>query len=159
MDKTVTKCVFKDGVITLEWDETNERTKSIDSHRVTSEEAPLEGFLESFIEMKAHLNTLCEFPGEEASKLTLLSVSIVEKEGTLSVVLAGIRKLEGAKAGLALKTPLYSYSTAQDDTREGDLKNVMPEDCYLSLLELQKQCVVYIDGDRQQLNLFEKKAV
>lgn len=118
-----------------------------------SEEAKPE-FYNSMNSLKEHVIEMCELPDSYIGKITVKGVSFSyagEKE-VMGATISASMDLQKSYPNLNLNTP-HKASDSYSDAPPDDMQ-ILTSECIQALLELQKQCVSYIEGDRAQMAMF-----
>ena len=122
-----------------------------DELSLISEERPIPQFAMALQAFDTYVQKLCEWPGEKGSDtgilVTIVHISYNEKEAR-SIIVTAKKDLTGSKGPFCFNTPLV---------QEGKESKCFTSDIGEKLDNLIKQANAYLDGERLQGELFDKK--
>ena len=153
MEPRVTGIMFKKGKIRISWDEESKKSHTVESTTKESSDPPKPEFSRAWERMQEHFRTMLEFPKNFYDSLSVESINISRQDEMISCEITGYRALENAKGTVKLKGPQYSWDTAAEAEDQGGKKNRMTKECYEDLIDLESKALLYVGGDRAQLEL------
>ena len=130
---------------------------SWDEYVVNCSERPNSSFRGALAALIPYVVEMCELPQSYEPRVTVGSVSFSyggEKE-VMGATISASMALDNSNCPLNLNTP-HKASESYTDS-EGDPKALLSEECVVVLDELSYQAQRYLDGDREQLGLFDAK--
>lgn len=148
--------ITSEGKIHLQW-QVKRKSGSFDDHSLESVDSAMPEFYKTMESLREHVAELCEFPNDDINLINVKSVSFSyggENEIPGAVITAS-KTLLKSNAPLNINTPHKSFeSYSMDESQESDPKAVHTDDCIEILTELQTHAIEYIQGKRQQQDLF-----
>jgi hypothetical protein len=128
-----------------------------DQYNFTTVDKPAPGLLNQVVLFRKHVLNLCELPetDEEIHKLEIKSFSFSwsGEKHIMGCTVCAARKLSASNTPLILNTPHKIEDFHADN---GDEKQLLPGSMVNDIYELMLHINSFIDGEREQLNLFRK---
>jgi hypothetical protein len=129
----------------------------IDNYTFTSSDKPNPTFEIALLRLRKHLLDICEFSStdEEIKKIVVkgVSFSYATENNIMGAVLTGQRSLKYSNCPLNINTP-YKAEDIYNDAGNPDL--LLPSACVIDLYKLIDEAKAYLEGDREQLDLFKQ---
>ncbi|MDZ7763236.1 MAG: hypothetical protein U5K00_02255 [Melioribacteraceae bacterium] len=128
-----------------------------DQFNFTTVDKPAPDLINQAMLFRKHVLNLCELPekDEEIQKLEIKSFSFSwsGEKHIMGCTVTAARKLSGSNTPLILNTP---HKIEDFHAEDGDSKQLLPADLVNDAYELMLQINAFIDGEREQLDLFKK---
>jgi len=146
--------VTKEKKISMEF---QKLTKNLgwDEYSFTCSEDARPEFHAAMNSLAIHVIEMCELPDEYLNRINVRGVSFSyggDKE-VMGATITAQMKLENSNSDLNLNTPHKASDSYSDGP--ADEKQLLSDDCIRYLLKLQKECELYIDGERAQVSIFK----
>ena len=127
----------------------------LDDYSVTFHDKAVPSFYKSLDNLKGDVVSLCEFRKEleERIKVTGVTFSYDGETDIMGATIVAQVKLKNSTSPLNVATP-HKVSELKDG--KGNKKALLTEGCVTLLEKVKEECVSYIDGKREQTNLFDK---
>lgn len=143
-----------DGKITLEY--STSRDLDWDDFSFTCSQQALPEFYAAFDSLAHHMVEMCELPRQDIQenrvKVRGVSFSYGGENEVMGATLTGIRTLLHSHSPLNLNTP---HKASEPYTEgPGDSKALLHDDCVDDLKALCREAERYLNGERQQVDLF-----
>ena len=149
----VTEISMKKSEIAVKWEQPNEATHEADRFSLVSTEPTMPVFAKAWAEMKKYFRQMLELPADYVEKLNFDKIKIERNDEMITFKMFGSRALKNSKGGISEITPWFSYDTKTDKDQSGK-QNRMSKACYEELIHLQEKALLYVEGERAQLELF-----
>lgn len=131
-----------------------------DQFNFTTIDKPAPGLINQVMLFRIHVLNLCELPETEEEiqnlKIKSFSFSWSGEKHLMGCTITAARQLSGSHSPLILNTP-HKIEDFHSDI--GDPKQLLPRNMVNDIYELMLHINSFIDGEREQLNLFNKNAV
>ncbi|KUG25892.1 hypothetical protein ASZ90_004279 [hydrocarbon metagenome] len=128
-----------------------------DQYNFTTVDKPAPGLLNQSLLFRKYVLNLCELPEseEEIHKLEIKSFSFSwsGEKHIMGCTISASRKLSGSNSPLILNTPHKIEDFHADN---GDTKQLLPRNMVNDIYELMLHINSFIDGEREQLDLFSE---
>lgn len=128
-----------------------------DQFNFTTVDKPAPGLINQTMLFRKHVLNLCELSetDDEIHKLEIKSFSFSwsGEKHIMGCTVSATRKLSGSNSPLILNTPHKIEDFHSDN---GDEKQLLPGKLVKDIYELMLHINAFIDGEREQLNLFKK---
>lgn len=145
------KFKMKDNKISVEYDKQNNSGMN-DEFAFASFDEPRPNLTIKLLDLRKWVCELCELPTDDdfinSIRVTGLSFSETESMG-MGVSIVAQKTLKNAVCPLNLVTP-HKFENSENDAQ------LLPSKCVNDLIEMREEIIAYIEGDRVQMNLFEK---
>lgn len=127
------------------------RKGDVDEHELASGDKPLPALQEALHALREHVAEICDLPAAWCNDLQIrgVSCSYAGDEETLGVTITCLKALESASSPLVLNTPHIPVEPFGDSP-------CLSEACEIAILTLEKEAFRYVDGHREQTDLFVK---
>lgn len=153
MQFTKIKYDDKEPKVTLRWQETRKGGEEVLKHALDAKDRPEPEFVEALQAFVAEVCRLLALPQDYGQGMTVRGVSINhEDDGRRGLVVTVLKALEDANSPLVLNTPhLREYDNEESGVfaSSGMIRR---------LDELEKRAQRYLDGHREQGDLFDESA-
>ncbi len=151
--------IDKTGKIYIMWEvNIDGKTMGWDEYAMKCSDLPLPSFSKAIARLAADVIYLCELPEVAEKTITVRSVSFsYSEDGVQGAVISAQRELIRSVQPLNLNTPHKPYQPYNQEQGEADPDMLMPDNIIEHLNEVEDEAQRYIDGDRAQGSLFEKK--
>ena len=128
-----------------------------DAFEFTTADKPAPALLNKIMEFRKPLLELCELPAEDEEirkvEVTSFSFSWSGEKHIMGATITGERKLKDRNSPLILNTPHLIEDWHSD---KGDEKQLLPRYLVELIYSLFELIIAFIDGEREQLDLFNK---
>lgn len=140
------------GKVHLCWELTSHGENDIAQATLTSEDEPVEEFIEALEAFKADVLCLLELPRKytEGLEVTKLSINRESDDGRLGLVITAVKSLPCGS--LVLNTPHLRERLEEGDPGEGHLTSVQ----FDRLQAIEEAAEKFVNGQRQQVDMFDK---
>jgi len=147
--------VMSDEKICLSYETKNTNGK-ISEYTLVSGEKATPSFYKTLQELRESVIEICELPGDkDMIKVSGVSFSFAGDNDTMGAVITAQRKLNNSNTPLNLNTP-HKAVEPYGEGKAADAKQLLPDECINILNELISESEAYIEGKREQTNLFDK---
>lgn len=150
----INKIIYKNGIMEIHHSILKEGGKE-DYYTIRSGDIPLPSFQNNLLRLRPAVVEILELPNtdEEVKKITIDKVSFdySGEESTMGAVISGRRELKLSGAKMAINTPHKFAKKAK-----GQSSAVFDKKTIELLENLQTEAIKYIEGERQQGELFKK---
>lgn len=129
----------------------------ISEFTLVSSEKAAPSFYQTLQKLRNSVLELCELPSNEESKIHVsgVSFSFAGDNDTMGAVITAQRRLSNSNAPLNLNTPHKAVEPYGDG--KADAKQLLPDECIDVLNGLIDEAEAYIEGKREQTDLFDKE--
>lgn len=128
-----------------------------EEYSLTSIDKPLPSFAEAMQVLARSVVEICELPDEDINHITVSGVSFScggEKQ-VMGAVITAQKKLKKTDAPLNLNTP---HKTEEPYGETGSASQLLDDETVDKLYTVIKEAMRYIEGERQQGELFKEAA-
>ena len=127
-----------------------------DEYVVTCNARPAPSFLAALAALRTHVGTICELPVEYVERLDVrgASYSYGGKAEVMGATITALKSLTTARAPLVLNTP-HLASAPMSETDEAPLLAPLAG---TALETLAREALRYVDGHREQSEMFDQPA-
>jgi len=148
--------VNSDDKIVLNYDEEN-KNGDWDEYSMVCGEKALPEFYEAMKNLSSFVLDMCELPKGDSSKIRVKGVSFSYggDNDTMGATITASKLLTHSNTDLNLNTP---HKIEEFYSENGDENQLMPDGCAYALEELIKQAERFLDGEREQLDIFSEDA-
>jgi hypothetical protein len=153
MEPRVRAITFKKGKIIIEHQQESKKSGTVEDNRKSSNDPPMPAFSRAWDAMLSHYRKMLELPKEYIDRLSIETVKIDRQEEMVSCSIVGHLSFENAKGTSKLPTAQYSWDTTANAEDQGGKKNRMTEEIYEDLIDLESKALLYVEGERAQLEL------
>lgn len=148
MQKRVSTVRYHGEKVTVEWTEPNGQDQ--EECKLECEDAPQKSFVEAMEALTEWALKLVEIPKKAWPSARVIKVNLKRKKGgQRAVILTLHHPLEHGSA--TVNTPLRQERTEEDQAGAGFMDPKLLE----AVLEVQKEALAYVDGEREQGDLFK----
>lgn len=149
--------IMKDERIQVKWTVfSGEDGQDIFEHEIKCPDAPKESFDVALQNLKPHALVLCELPTGEIGRIAVTGMEI-QRKGDHQVIGASLfvtRTLEKSSTNLSFPTPLKYVDKVTDGADKGD---VFSKEAAKAVKAFIKEAEKYVEGERMQIDAFDKK--
>ena len=140
-----TKIKYKQGELTLEWQDGDDQETVV--HSMTSSDDPRPEFHTALQALTAHVLTSCQLPLDYADEMKIIGVALSENDHQgRGVVVTAVKKLPGLKAPLVINTPHMTEA-------EGDQPGALHQASIELVETLSEEARLFRKGERAQQEL------
>ena len=137
------------------------RTKAggYDEYSMACSEKALPEFYEAINNLSQYVVDMCELPRDFQDRIMVkgVSYSYGGESDTMGATIVAQLRLRESITDLNLNTP-HKTQEYYNDNDNGDPMTLLSGDCANDLIDLQEECVKYINGDRAQEDMFKREA-
>jgi len=160
MSRQITKVKLgKDSKIRIEYriERIVKDNRDYDEFALNCVDKPLPEFELAFLKLRKHVLEICELPVDdtEIAKIIVkgISFSYSGENDVMGVTITASRTLAKSNAPLIVNTP-HKFDKPHNENQGTEM--CLTDDCYAALAELLEQTEKYLDGERAQLEMFDK---
>lgn len=160
MNRIITKVKLgKDSKVHIEYkvERMVKDTPDYDEFTLNCVDKPLPAFELVFIKLRKHVLEICELPSDETDIAKVIvkgvSFSYSGESDVMGVTITASRTLAKSNAPLIINTP-HKFDRPHNENQGTEM--CLSDDCALLLAELLEQAEKYLDGERAQLEMFDK---
>lgn len=138
--------------------EKQSKTGGWDEYSFTCSEDARPEFYEAMKKLATHVIDMCELPDSYLPRITVRGVtfSYAGADEVMGATISAQMELENSHSNLNLNTP-HKTSDMYSDSPP-DPMQLLSTDCVQALLNLQRECEAYVNGDRAQVTMFNNVA-
>lgn len=154
MDITIKKIKAQKGKLVFEYDKKEEGNTPISTHKSTFEEEPEPSFWAAFGYLRVDVCRILEVdPGQLATRILPTGVSYsTDAAGNEAAIITCEYRMPTSGLTTTINTPLFRFAQSEEELgRTG----YFDEDTEDHLITLQNEAVRYLEGYREQGNLFD----
>lgn len=156
MNRRFTKIKYDGQKVHLEW-EVVYGDDSTDEYVLKCTDRPAQRFVDALQSLALHVAICCEVDNAEAwsSAITVKGVSLSHTNGIMGAVITATRALKNSNSPLVINTPHKPAEPyAEGEGGDAQLHTCLPTACITAINALISESDRYINGHRQQMQLF-----
>ena len=160
MNRQITKVkLSKDSKVHIEYQipRTTESGNDFDQFTLNCIDKPLPAFELAMLNLRKHVLDICEMPVNDTEvmkiKVNGVSFSYSGDNYVMGATIMASKTLAKSNSPLLINTP-HKFDQPQNENQGTEM--CLSDDCVNVLVELLEQAEKYIDGERTQLEMFDK---
>ena len=148
--------ITKEDRVSISFEKRNKK-QEYDEYSMTCSEKAAPSFYSRLNDLRRHVVDMCELPLNYLDRITVrgASFSYGGDTATMGATIISRMQLKDSITDINLNTP-HKTEEYYNDSENGDPMTLLSGDCVNDLIEVQEQCIKYINGEREQGDLFKE---